>query len=154
MISIRNLHLSFGSQTLFEDANLNVNQGDRFALVGPNGAGKSTLFKLILGEAEPDRGNVDLRRGLMVGYLPQENAPITDDTVIAAAMEGSDASDSRLEAKAKSILMGLGFNVSDFQRPLRELSGGWAMRVALARLLVQEPDLLMLDEPTNHLDLW
>ncbi len=154
MISIRNLNLSFGSQTLFEDASLRVNQGDRFALVGPNGAGKSTLFRLILGEMEPDAGNVDMRHGLVVGYLPQENAPVTDRPVLQEALLGLDAEDGRTEAKAKAVLMGLGFKIADFTRPLKELSGGWAMRVAMARLLVEEPDLLLLDEPTNHLDLW
>jgi ATP-binding cassette subfamily F protein 3 len=152
MISLRNIALSYGEQLLFEDASLQINAGDRFALVGPNGSGKSTIFRLILGETEPDEGTVQVKRGLRIGHLPQENAPVSDRSVLAeAAGEGAD---ERKKAKAKEILMGLGFKIVDFTRPMNQLSGGWAMRVAMARLLLAEPDLLLLDEPTNHLDLW
>jgi ATP-binding cassette subfamily F protein 3 len=154
MISIRDISLAFGGQELFEGASLQLNRGDRYALVGPNGAGKSTLFRMILGEIAPDEGEVEIKRGTVLGWLPQENPPVGDRTVLREALHGLDEDDGRLEAKAKSILAGLGFRTRDFDRPVRELSGGWAMRVAMARLLVEEPDLLMLDEPTNHLDLW
>jgi len=147
------MHKSFGSQTLFEGANLQINEGDRYALVGPNGAGKSTLFRMLLGEIEPDEGELQLKRGTVTGYLPQENAPLHEHTVLEEALAHHSDPDGRLTAKAKAILMGLGFKVTDFDRAVNELSGGWAMRAAMARLLVQEPDLLMLDEPTNHLDL-
>ncbi|MBI3550364.1 MAG: ABC-F family ATP-binding cassette domain-containing protein [Elusimicrobia bacterium] len=153
MITIRKVHKSFGAQTLFEDATLQINDGDRFALVGPNGAGKSTLFRMLLGQVEPDAGEIVLRRGLQKGYLPQENAPLGDGTVLEAALRSSPDADDRLAAKAKAILMGLSFKTSDFDKRVDTLSGGWAMRAALASLLVAEPDLLMLDEPTNHLDL-
>ncbi|OGS56671.1 MAG: hypothetical protein A3J79_00675 [Elusimicrobia bacterium RIFOXYB2_FULL_62_6] len=153
MITIRNIHKSFGSQSLFEDASLQINDGERFALVGPNGAGKSTLFKMMLREEEPDEGELQFKKGVVAGYLPQENAPVSDRTVLEETLEGLDAFDSRLEAEGKSILMGLGFKVSDFDRIVNTLSGGWAMRVAMARLLIRKPDLLLLDEPTNHLDL-
>ena len=153
MISVRGVQKSFGDQTLYTGADLQINSGDRFALVGPNGAGKSTLFKMLLGEEEPDGGSIEWRRGTRKGYLPQENPPIGAQTVLETALAGDEGADGRQTAKAKKILMGLGFKVKDFDRALSELSGGWAMRAALARLLVDEPELLLLDEPTNHLDL-
>ncbi len=153
MITLRNVHKSFGQQTLFEDASLQINERDRFVLVGPNGAGKSTLFKMLLGEEEPDSGELTMRRGAVVGYLPQENPPVSDDTVLDAALSHHEDPDGRTTAKAKAILMGLGFKVPEFDKKVSQLSGGWAMRVAMARLLIQEPDLLLLDEPTNHLDI-
>jgi ATP-binding cassette subfamily F protein 3 len=132
-------------------------------LVGPNGAGKSTLFSLILGEASPDEGSVSIEKSATLGYLPQENAPAGDETVLqlACGQRGKKTDgathdhepDWELEPKAKKILAGLAFRESDFDRPAKTMSGGWVMRAHLAQLLVQEPDLLLLDEPTNHLDL-
>jgi ATP-binding cassette, subfamily F, member 3 len=156
MLTISELSKRFGGRTLFEDVTLTVVREDRIGLVGPNGAGKSTLFSLILGTEQPDTGNIAFQRGTSVGYLPQESAPAGDETVLQLAtgehMDGVHA-DGALVAKAKQLLSGLSFRESDFERPAREMSGGWVMRAHLARLLVQEPDLLMLDEPTNHLDL-
>jgi len=153
MITLRGVRKSFGQQLLFEDASLQINEGDRYVLVGPNGAGKSTLFKILLGEEEADAGQFTIRRGAVVGYLPQENAPVTEDTVLDTALEHHEDPDGRLTAKAKAILMGLGFRIGDFEKKINTLSGGWAMRAAMARLLMKEPDLLLLDEPTNHLDI-
>src|SRR3954447_5284891 len=154
MLTISQVTKAFGGRTLFEDAPLQVNRGDRVGLVGPNGAGKSTLFSLILGEALPDDGKVSLEKSASVGFLPQENAPVGDETVLKLACGDYDEhNDWDIEPKAKRILHGLAFRESDFERPARTLSGGWVMRAHLARLLVQEPDLLLLDEPTNHLDL-
>ncbi len=161
MLTISKVTKAFGGRTLFEDASLQVNRGDRVGLVGPNGAGKSTLFSLILGEAAPDEGSVAMEKTASVGYLPQENAPAGDETVLQLACGAKsttkdaehDELDWEIEPKAKRILAGLAFRESDFQRPSKTMSGGWVMRAHLARLLVQEPDLLLLDEPTNHLDL-
>jgi ATP-binding cassette, subfamily F, member 3 len=183
MLSIVNVSKSFGGRELLTNASLQVNRGERLGLVGPNGAGKSTLINMILGREEPDAGEITLDRRAMVGFLPQETAPLKDEKVIeiaidlhpdlvpvrralekehAVVVDGheidphsryAELEGFELEARAKKILSGLGFRERDFERPARELSGGWAMRAHLGRLLVQEPDLLLLDEPTNHLDL-
>jgi ATP-binding cassette, subfamily F, member 3 len=164
MLTVANASKGYGGRTLFADASLQLNRADRLGLVGPNGAGKSTLFKLILREEEPDDGQVTFQRGVTVGFLPQESAPLGEESVLELAImthtPGSDdalhhagAIDGAAIARAKRILKGLAFRETDFDRPARTLSGGWVMRAHLARLLVQEPDLLMLDEPTNHLDL-
>jgi len=161
MLTISEVSKAYGPRTLFEDASLQVNREDRIGLVGPNGAGKSTLFSLMLGEEAPDTGSINFEKGVVLGHLPQETAPATDQTVLELAITASLTNEhdhdlhhgGALEPKAKRILSGLSFREKDFNRPLRELSGGWVMRAHLARLLVLEPDLLMLDEPTNHLDL-
>ena len=152
MLTFSGVSKTFGGRTLFEEATLSITHGNRVGLVGPNGAGKSTLFKIILGEETPDDGQVTLIRGTTLGFLPQESTPVGDETVLEiATMHGEG--DGAAEAKAKRMLADLSFRESDYHRPAREMSGGWVMRAHLARLLVQEPDLLMLDEPTNHLDL-
>jgi ATP-binding cassette subfamily F protein 3 len=185
MLTISGVSKSFGGRTLFEDVTLQVNRENRMGLVGPNGAGKSTFLKLILGEETPDEGTIEFQRNTKVGYLPQESAPVADETVLEIATAISpeivrlqkalkaweadhlgeheheddlhaqyeELGGYQLEPKAKKILAGLSFREKDFERPAKELSGGWVMRAHLARLLVQQPDLLILDEPTNHLDL-
>jgi ATP-binding cassette, subfamily F, member 3 len=189
MLTLSEISKAYGGRVLFDDVTLQLNRADRIGLVGPNGAGKSTLFSIILGEEEADSGQVMKERNVVFGYLPQESAPVGDETVLELATaispefaklrkiilawdsdhhvaadhveEIHDDAHNRfhelggyqLDAKAKQILSGLGFREKDFDRPARELSGGWVMRAHLARLLVQEPDLLLLDEPTNHLDL-
>jgi len=189
MLNLSGISKAYGGRVLFTEATLQVNRGDRIGLVGPNGAGKTTLFTIILGEESADSGELSRERNSTVGYLPQESAPVGDETVIelaagvspefvrlrrilkaweadhpTEAQHPEDIHDDihdrfnelggyRLEAKAKQILAGLSFREKDFERPAREMSGGWVMRTHLARLLTQEPDLLMLDEPTNHLDL-
>jgi ATP-binding cassette subfamily F protein 3 len=154
MLSVSALEKSYAGRTLFSDVAFSMVRGDRLGLVGPNGAGKSTLFSILLGETTPDEGRVMWEKGATIGFLPQESAPVGDETVLSLAMSHvPEHSEWEAEPKAKSILRGLAFRESDFERKAKTLSGGWVMRAHLARLLVQEPDLLLLDEPTNHLDL-
>ncbi len=153
MLTVAGLSKSFGGRELFDDVSLNIMSGDRVAITGPNGAGKSTLIKIILGKEEPDGGSVSFIRGTRVGYLPQESEPAGNETVMEVAVPHEHEHDGQFIAKVKQILASLGFKQTDHDRPAREMSGGWIMRAHLARLLAEEPDLLMLDEPTNHLDL-
>jgi ATP-binding cassette subfamily F protein 3 len=153
MLTVAGLSKSFGGRELFDDVSLNIMSGDRIAITGPNGAGKSTLIKIILGQEEPDAGNVTFIRGTRVGYLPQESEPAGNETVMEVAVPHQHEHDGQFIAKVKQILASLGFKQTDHDRPAKEMSGGWIMRAHLARLLAEEPDLLMLDEPTNHLDL-
>ncbi|BCA54661.1 putative ABC-type transport system, ATPase component [Nitrospira sp. KM1] len=147
MLQIESVHKQFSTKVLFDDASAHLRPQTRVGLVGPNGTGKTTLFKMILGEESPDEGAIRKRPRLRVGYLPQELETITGKTALDAAHR-----DQYPEHEAKRILSGLGFGEADFSRPVENLSGGYRMRVALAHLLLSEPDVLMLDEPTNHLD--
>lgn len=182
MLTISQISKGFGPKVLFTDISLRLLRGERVGLVGPNGAGKTTLFSIILGETEADAGEIETERDIRIGFLPQESAPNSQESVIelAASVTGElkdiyttlrahpdpeaperhiamerfiDLDGYALEAKAKRILSGLAFHHDDFDKPADTLSGGWIMRAHLARLLTMEPDLLMLDEPTNHLDL-
>ncbi len=147
MLQIESVHKQFATKVLFNGASAHLRPETRVGLVGPNGTGKTTLFKMILGEESPDEGTIRKRPRLRVGYLPQELETITGKTVLDAAHR-----DLYPEHEAKRILSGLGFGELDFVRPIENLSGGYRMRVALAHLLLSNPDVLMLDEPTNHLD--
>jgi len=157
MLTISGITKAFAARTLFEDATLQVNRGERIGLVGPNGAGKSTLFALVLGQDTPDSGEIQMERNATIGHLPQETAPVSEETVLELATSipraAAEFLGHQLAPKAKQILSGLAFRERDFDRPAKTMSGGWVMRAYLARLLVQQPDLLLLDEPTNHLDL-
>jgi ATP-binding cassette subfamily F protein 3 len=147
MLQLESVHKQFATKVLLEGATAHLRPGARVGLVGPNGVGKTTLFRMILGEESPDKGSIRKRPRLRIGYLPQELETIVGKTVLDAAHR-----DLYPEHEAKRILSGLGFSEADFARPLENLSGGYRMRVALAHLLLSNPDVLMLDEPTNHLD--
>ncbi len=147
MLQVESVHKQFATKVLFDGASAHLRPQTRVGLVGPNGTGKTTLFKMILGEESPDEGTIRKRPRLRVGYLPQELETITGKTALDAAHR-----DEYPEHEAKRILSGLGFSETDFARPVENLSGGYRMRVALAHLLLSNPDVLMLDEPTNHLD--
>ena len=162
MLTIANISKSYGPRTLFAEVSLNIARTDRLGLVGANGAGKSTLFNIILGKDNPDEGLIEWERGANFGFLPQESAPVGDETILQIATSGGKLEpendddwdiDYTLEPRAKKILAGLGFRESDHEKLAKTFSGGWVMRAHLARLLVSEPTLLLLDEPTNHLDL-
>jgi ATP-binding cassette subfamily F protein 3 len=182
MLTISQISKGFGPKVLFSDISFRLQRGERVGLVGPNGAGKTTLFNIVLGQSEPDSGEIELERDLRIGYLPQESAPSGEETVtelassitpelediyetlrqhpdpnaperLAAVERFVELDGYKIEARTKRILAGLAFRSDDCEKPAHTLSGGWIMRAHLARLLVMEPDLLMLDEPTNHLDL-
>ena len=159
MLTIANVSKSYGPRELFAEVSLNIDSYDRLGLVGANGAGKSTLFNLILGKEKPDDGIIEWERGSDFGFLPQESAPVGEETIMQIATSGRSLNpededyDYTLEPKAHKILAGLGFREGDSDKAAKTFSGGWVMRAHLARLLVSEPTLLLLDEPTNHLDL-
>ena len=162
MLTIANVSKSYGPRTLFAEVSLNIARTDRLGLIGANGAGKSTLFNIILGKDQPDDGLIEWERGANFGFLPQESAPVGDETILQIATSNAKLEpendddwdiDYTLEPRAKKILAGLGFRESDYDKLAKTFSGGWVMRAHLARLLVSEPTLLLLDEPTNHLDL-
>ena len=156
MVSIDNLCVEFSSKPLFQDIGFVINPRDRIALVGKNGAGKSTLLKIIAGLQQPTSGVVSRPRELTIGYLPQvmevsDTRTLEEET--ALAFEGMHVEEWTMKAEMDKTLIGLGFRREDFTRPTSEFSGGWRMRIELAKILLQKPDLLLLDEPTNHLDI-
>jgi len=147
MLQIEAVSKQYSTKVLLKNATAHLRPGSRVGLVGPNGAGKTTLFRMILEEESPDKGSIRKRPRLRIGYLPQELETLTGKTVLDAAHR-----DLYPEHEAERILMGLGFTEIDFGRLIEKLSGGYRMRVALAHLLLSNPDVLLLDEPTNHLD--
>jgi ATP-binding cassette subfamily F protein 3 len=147
MLQIESVSKQFATRVLLTEATAHLRPGTRTGLVGPNGAGKTTLLRMILGEDGPDKGRIRKRPRLRIGYLPQELEFMSGKTVLEAVHRGLYP-----EHEAKRILAGLGLGEADHARPIEALSGGYRMRVALAHLLLSNPDVLMLDEPTNHLD--
>lgn len=153
LVTISGLSKAFTSHNLFSDISLGLFEGERLGLIGPNGSGKSTLLKILAGLEEPDQGTVQPRKDLVVAYLAQEDHFDPDQTVEAvllAALPGHLPLEERFTRVHKQISQ-MGFD--DAHALSRTLSGGWRKRLALARALIQDPDLLLLDEPTNHLDL-
>ena len=179
MLNINGITVRLGGRMILDRASASLPPRSRVGLIGRNGAGKSTLMKVMIGQLEPDDGEIEMPKKTRIGYLQQEaphgqTTPI--DTVLEAdkeraalLIESETCEDpdrlgevyERLmaidaytaPARAASILVGLGFDEEMQNRPLDSYSGGWKMRVALAALLFSEPDLLLLDEPSNHLDL-
>ena len=148
-IDIQNVTKSFGAQVLFDDISFSIAEGQRVGLIAKNGTGKSTLLSIISGSEGCDRGNIIFRKGLRIGFLLQTPHFDSDDTVLDACFNHQGESDKVL--KAKQILTQL--RINDLTQKMGTLSGGQQKRVALANVLITEPDLFILDEPTNHLDL-
>lgn len=152
MIQIIGLNKSFGHQVLFDDLSLKVNRGERLGLVGRNGHGKSTLFQMILGNVEPDSGAISIPKGYRIGHLEQ-HLHFTKPTVLEECSLGLPEGEEYETWRVEKVLFGLGFSQNDMERNPSEFSGGYQIRMNLAKLLVSTPDMLMLDEPTNYLDI-
>jgi ATP-binding cassette subfamily F protein 3 len=182
MLSARDLTLRRGAQPLFEQVSFSVYRGNKVGITGANGTGKSSLFAAVLGELAPDRGDLDLPAAATIAHVEQEIAAeqraaiefvLDGDTQLRAtqaSIAAAVAADEPLElaelyatleaidgyrapARAAAVMHGLGFESPQFERPVAEFSGGWRVRLAMARALCSRADLLLLDEPTNHLDL-
>ena len=182
MLSFTNLALRRGPNLLFEDASFVIHRDKKVGLIGANGAGKTSLFKMITGELDVEEGYLDYPHDLRISYLAQE-VPGTNEVAVQYVLEGdkqlikiqqkikSAEDNERFEelgelheifnsmdghsatAKAEQLMIGLGFSQEDLQKTVKDFSGGWRVRLNLARTLMQPSDLLLLDEPTNHLDL-
>lgn len=152
MLNIQNLSKSYGGHALFENVTLQMGAGERLGLVGRNGCGKSTLLKLILKEEEPDDGLVAYPRHYRIGKLDQ-HLSFSQKTLLAEACLGLPAGEEDHHYKAERILSGLGFTQEDMERAPETFSGGFQIRLSLAKVLVSHPNLLLLDEPTNYLDI-
>ncbi len=152
MIQFENITKSFGANTLFENVTFQVNPRERIGLVGRNGHGKTTLFRLIVNEDHADGGVVSIPKLYRIGYVKQQ-VDFTKKTVLEECMTGLLAHETDHHWKAEQILFGLGFVEKDLHARPEQFSGGYQVRLNLAKMLVSEPDLLLLDEPTNYLDI-
>jgi ATP-binding cassette, subfamily F, member 3 len=152
MITIENLSKSYGAQKLFDNINFKINPREHIGLVGRNGHGKTTLFRMIIGDEHPDDGAVVIPKHYRIGYVKQE-IDFAEGTVLNECMRGLHHEESDHSWKAEKILSGLGFSLADFERHPSEFSGGYQVRLNLAKVLVSEPNMLLLDEPTNYLDI-
>ncbi|AXX93591.1 ABC transporter ATP-binding protein [Malaciobacter molluscorum LMG 25693] len=152
MIQLSNITKRFGTKELFSDLSFRLNAGNRVGLVGRNGSGKSTLFKLILEEESCDAGEILIPKGYKIGALKQHlefsEKTLRDETALALSEE-----DKYSIYKVEKILFGLGFTQEDLEKDPLSFSGGYQIRINLAKLLITEPNLLLLDEPTNYLDI-
>ena len=154
MLSIEHISMEFSSRPVLDDITFLINRKERIALVGKNGAGKTTLLRLIAGEYQPAAGRISRETDMTIGYLPQVMLFQDDRTLreeVMTIFHGED--EARFIAEMDRTIIGLGFERKDFDRPCSEFSGGWRMRIELAKILLRHPDLLLLDEPTNHLDI-
>src|SRR3989339_269739 len=152
MIQLINISKNFGKQELFSNLSFKLNSGNKMGLVGRNGSGKSTLFKLILGEETPDVGEVVIPKGYKIGTLKQYLV-FTEGTLREEAALALEEDMKYDVYRVEKILFGLGFTQDDLEKDPLSFSGGYQIRINLAKLLVTEPNLLLLDEPTNYLDI-
>lgn len=152
MIQVDALSMAFGGQTLFKNASFSIQPGERCGMVGRNGSGKSTLFRLLMGEESAEGGSVSIRKGYKLGALTQ-HISFKAATVLEEACKALPPQEKDSIYKAETILFGLGFQEEDMDRAPGEFSGGFQLRLHLAKVLIAEPDCLLLDEPTNYLDI-
>jgi len=152
MISIENLSKSFGGQVIFDRATFRINARERVGLVGRNGHGKTTLLRIITGREAHDEGILHIPKHYRIGYVEQ-HLHFTKDTLLEEGMTQLPPAEADQAWKVEKILTGLGFSLADMQRRPDAFSGGYQVRLNLAKVLVAEPDLLLLDEPTNYLDI-
>ena len=153
MLTIDHISMEFSSRPVLDDITFLINRKERIALVGKNGAGKTTLLRLIAGEYQPTSGRIAKETDMTIGYLPQVMLFHDDRTLREEMMLVAHEDEARFVAEMDRTVIGLGFERKDFDRPCSEFSGGWRMRIELAKILLSHPDLLLLDEPTNHLDI-
>ena len=153
MLSVDHLSMEFSSRPVLDDITFLINRKERIALVGKNGAGKTTLLRLIAGEYQPTSGRIAKETDMTIGYLPQVMLFQDHCTLREEMMRVAHEDEARFVAEMDRTVIGLGFERKDFDRPCSEFSGGWRMRIELAKILLSHPDLLLLDEPTNHLDI-
>ena len=144
IMNIEHISKIFGEKTIFDDASIGIQEGDKIGIVGINGTGKSTLLRMIAGDEVPDSGNIIRQNQLKLAWLPQEPKFPENATIL------SYAGDDETGWKVQSNLSQLG--IMDYSTPIEQLSGGQKRKVALAKVLAQDFDVLLLDEPTNHLD--
>ena len=165
MLSVDHISMEFSSRPVLDDISFLINRKERIALVGKNGAGKTTLLRLIAGEYQPTSGRISKETDMTIGYLPQmmlfqDDRTLRDEVMTVLTSNDlkqhqttSNNDEARFIAEMDRTIIGLGFERKDFDRPCSEFSGGWRMRIELAKILLRHPDLLLLDEPTNHLDI-
>ncbi|MDI9528826.1 MAG: ATP-binding cassette domain-containing protein, partial [Candidatus Cloacimonadota bacterium] len=152
VITLNNISKQIGSKVIFSGLNFGIHAQDKIGVVGVNGCGKTTLLRLLTGLTAPSTGEIILRKGIKVGYLMQDITLDEEQRLLEYIMPTQAvAAENDEEHRYKAILSTLG--IDEYEKPLRLLSGGQRRKADLARVLVQEPDVLILDEPTNHLDL-
>lgn len=152
MIKATDLSISFSGRDVFSDVNFIINRGEKIGLIGRNGSGKSTFLKLILGQLEADSGEVKIPRGYVIGHLEQ-HISFTHDTVLEEVCSVLPMDREHEGWKGENILYGLGFSYEDLEKDPKQFSGGYQVKLNLAKLLLMEPQMLLLDEPTNYLDI-
>ena len=152
MIKTQGLEISFTGQQIFQDVNVIINKKDKVGFIGRNGSGKSTFLKLILKQLEPDSGEIIIPKGYKIGHLEQ-HIQFTHDTVVGEVCSILTGDREYEGWKGESILTGLGFTYDEMMKDPKEFSGGYQVKINLAKLLLGEPNMLLLDEPTNYLDI-
>ncbi len=153
MIFIRDLWMSFEGREIFTEVNFTINPGDKIGLIGRNGSGKSTFLKLMLQKLQPDEGEIEIPEYYSIGYLEQ-HIHFTHKTALEEVCSVLSLEREHEAWKGEKILTGLGFSDEEMQKDPQQFSGGFQVKINLAKILLTEPDMLLLDEPTNYLDIY